>query len=75
MEETHRLSFINRWLTFWIFLAIGAWIAIGFFAPVVTILITGLHVGTTSLPIAVRLILMMYPPLALEVHFQHSVAC
>jgi ACR3 family arsenite transporter len=64
MKETSRLSFINRYLTLWIFLAIGAGIAIGYWSPGVTGLITALQVGTTSIPIAVGLILMMYPPFA-----------
>jgi arsenite transporter len=62
--QSKGLPFLDRYLTVWIFLAMGFGIAMGSVFPSVTRFITSLQVGTTSIPIAAGLILMMVPPLA-----------
>lgn len=64
MNNNKKLSFLDRNLTLWIFLAMGIGVGAGYFYPNIATSVESMSSGTTNIPLAIGLILMMYPPLA-----------
>ncbi len=63
-KSSKKLNFLDSYLTLWIFIAMAFGVAAGYFFPAITAYIDSYSSGTTNIPIAIGLILMMYPPLA-----------
>ena len=69
MSNSKKINFLDNYLTLWIFIAMAIGISIGYFIPSFPKLINNLSTGSTNIPIAIGLIIMMYPPLA-KVNFK-----